>query len=188
MSPPQLRLPGPRARRAMSGQSGRVPGPAAGRTASARHRPPRARGTADQARRRTRYAELTGRLVAREVERSRNLAVNMAIVGHARVDAPIHMLLWHLAGRWGYARPGGNRAAATSDPRSAGRTRRREAPNRVHRVRSARRARACPRDQGALAARGRTPGRTAQGVGPGAAQRDANPVRYLTDGVGCAAQ
>jgi hypothetical protein len=53
------------------------------------------------------YPELTGRLVAREVERSRTLAINMAIVGHARVHVRIHMLLWHFADRWGYARPEG---------------------------------------------------------------------------------
>jgi CRP/FNR family transcriptional regulator, cyclic AMP receptor protein len=61
----------------------------------------------EAARRLARYPELTGRLVAREVERSRNLAINMAIVGHARVDVRIHMLLWHLADRWGSAHPGG---------------------------------------------------------------------------------
>lgn len=59
------------------------------------------------ARRLARYPELTGRLVAREVERSRTLAINMAIVGHARVHVRIHMLLWHFADRWGYARPEG---------------------------------------------------------------------------------
>jgi CRP/FNR family cyclic AMP-dependent transcriptional regulator len=48
-----------------------------------------------------RYPELTGRLVARALERSRNLAVNMAIVHQARVDVRVHMLLWHLADRWG---------------------------------------------------------------------------------------
>lgn len=61
----------------------------------------------EAARRVARYPELTGRLVAREVERSRNLAINMAIVGQARVDVRIHMLLWHLADRWGYASPEG---------------------------------------------------------------------------------
>lgn len=61
----------------------------------------------EAARRLARYPELTGRLVARELERSRTLAINMAIVGHARVDMRIHMLLWHFADRWGYARPEG---------------------------------------------------------------------------------
>jgi CRP/FNR family transcriptional regulator, cyclic AMP receptor protein len=48
-----------------------------------------------------RYPELTGKLVGRALERSRHLAVNMAIVHHARVDVRLHMLLWHLADRWG---------------------------------------------------------------------------------------
>jgi hypothetical protein len=47
------------------------------------------------------YPELGGRLVGRAVSRSRALAVNMAIVHQARVDARLHMLLWHLASRWG---------------------------------------------------------------------------------------
>jgi CRP-like cAMP-binding protein len=47
------------------------------------------------------YPELTGRLVGRALERSRNLTVNMAIVGHPRVSTRVHMLLWHLADRWG---------------------------------------------------------------------------------------
>jgi CRP/FNR family cyclic AMP-dependent transcriptional regulator len=61
----------------------------------------------EAARRLARYPELTGRLVAREVDRSRSLAISLAIAGHARVDVRIHMLLWHLADRWGYARPEG---------------------------------------------------------------------------------
>jgi CRP/FNR family transcriptional regulator, cyclic AMP receptor protein len=47
------------------------------------------------------YPELGGALVDRAVARSRNLAVNMAIVHQARVDVRLHMLLWHMAGRWG---------------------------------------------------------------------------------------
>jgi CRP/FNR family cyclic AMP-dependent transcriptional regulator len=47
------------------------------------------------------YPELGGRLVGRAVSRSRALAVNMAIVNQARVDVRLHMLLWHLASRWG---------------------------------------------------------------------------------------
>ena len=54
-----------------------------------------------------RYPELTGRLVARTLERSRNLAINMAIVQHARVHIRLHMLFWHLSNRWGYVRPDG---------------------------------------------------------------------------------
>ena len=56
------------------------------------------------ARRLARYPQVTGRLVARALERSRNLAVNMAIVHQARVDVRLHMLFWHLAGRWGRVR------------------------------------------------------------------------------------
>jgi CRP/FNR family cyclic AMP-dependent transcriptional regulator len=55
------------------------------------------------ARRFARYPELTGRLVERALERSRNLAINMAIVQQPRVHIRVHMLLWHLANRWGYA-------------------------------------------------------------------------------------
>jgi CRP-like cAMP-binding protein len=47
------------------------------------------------------YPELGGRLVGRALSRSRSLAVNLAIVHQARVDVRLHMLLWHLAGRWG---------------------------------------------------------------------------------------
>lgn len=53
------------------------------------------------ARRLARYPELGSQLVGRALERSRNLAVNMAIVHQARVDVRLHMLFWHLAGRWG---------------------------------------------------------------------------------------
>jgi hypothetical protein len=54
-----------------------------------------------------RYPELVSRLVARAIQRSRHLAVNMAIVHQARVDVRLHMLLWHLAGRWGRVRSDG---------------------------------------------------------------------------------
>lgn len=47
------------------------------------------------------YPELAARIVGRAVARSRNLAVNMAIVHQARVDVRLHMLMWHLAARWG---------------------------------------------------------------------------------------
>ncbi|HEX4671753.1 MAG TPA: helix-turn-helix domain-containing protein [Solirubrobacteraceae bacterium] len=53
------------------------------------------------ARRLARYPEVIGALVARALERSRNLAVNMAIVHQARVDVRLQMLFWHLAARWG---------------------------------------------------------------------------------------
>ncbi len=59
------------------------------------------------ARQLARYPELIGRLVGRAVLRCRNLAVNMAIVHQARVDVRLHMLFWHLAGRWGRVRSDG---------------------------------------------------------------------------------
>jgi CRP/FNR family cyclic AMP-dependent transcriptional regulator len=59
------------------------------------------------ARRLARYPELTGVLVGRALERSRNLATNMAIVHQPRVDVRLHMLLWQLAGRWGRVRGDG---------------------------------------------------------------------------------
>ncbi len=54
-----------------------------------------------------RYPELVGRLVGRALQRSRHLTVNMAIVHQARVDVRLHMLLWHMAGRWGRVRSDG---------------------------------------------------------------------------------
>jgi CRP/FNR family transcriptional regulator, cyclic AMP receptor protein len=54
-----------------------------------------------------RYPELARCLVARAIQRSKNLAVNMAIVHQARVDVRLHMLLWHLAARWGRVRSDG---------------------------------------------------------------------------------
>jgi hypothetical protein len=53
------------------------------------------------------YPELAICFVARATQRSRNLAVNMAIVHQARVDVRLRMLLWHLAGRWGRVRSDG---------------------------------------------------------------------------------
>jgi CRP/FNR family cyclic AMP-dependent transcriptional regulator len=53
------------------------------------------------------FPQLAGRLFARSVLRSRQLAVNLAIVHQARVDIRLHMLLWHLAGRWGRVRSDG---------------------------------------------------------------------------------
>jgi len=54
-----------------------------------------------------RYPQAIGCLVGRAMARSRNLAVNMAIVHQARVDVRLHMLLWHLAARWGRVRADG---------------------------------------------------------------------------------
>jgi CRP/FNR family cyclic AMP-dependent transcriptional regulator len=53
------------------------------------------------------YPQLASCLFARAAQRSRHLAVNMAIVHQARVDVRLHMLLWHLAGRWGRVRSDG---------------------------------------------------------------------------------
>ena len=54
-----------------------------------------------------RFPPLTGRFVGRALRRSRDLALNMAIVHQARVDVRVHMLLWHLAARWGRVSPDG---------------------------------------------------------------------------------
>jgi CRP/FNR family cyclic AMP-dependent transcriptional regulator len=54
-----------------------------------------------------RYPEVAGRLFGRSVLRTRQLAVNMAIVHQARVDTRLHFLLWHLAARWGRVRSDG---------------------------------------------------------------------------------
>ncbi len=53
------------------------------------------------------YPELAEGLVGRAIQRSKYLAVNMAIVHQARVDVRLHMLLWHLAARWGRVRSDG---------------------------------------------------------------------------------
>jgi len=53
------------------------------------------------------YPLLAGRLFARALQRARQMTVNMAIVHQARVDVRLHMLLWHLAGRWGKVRTDG---------------------------------------------------------------------------------
>ena len=53
------------------------------------------------------FPRVAGRLFARSVLRTRQLAVNMAIVNQARVDTRLHMLFWHLAGRWGRVRSDG---------------------------------------------------------------------------------
>lgn len=53
------------------------------------------------------YPPLASRLFARTIQRSGNLAANMAIVHQARVDVRLHLLFWHLAGRWGRVRTDG---------------------------------------------------------------------------------
>lgn len=52
----------------------------------------------------SRYPELIGGLLAIAIERTRNFAVQLAIIHQARVDIRLHMLLWHLASRWGRVR------------------------------------------------------------------------------------
>jgi CRP/FNR family transcriptional regulator, cyclic AMP receptor protein len=54
-----------------------------------------------------RYPQLSGPLVSRALQRSRNLALNMAIVHQPRVDVRLHMTFWHLATRWGRVRSDG---------------------------------------------------------------------------------
>jgi CRP-like cAMP-binding protein len=55
----------------------------------------------EAARRFSEFPELTGAFVDRALNRTRNLQILMAIVHHARVNVRVHMLLWHLADRWG---------------------------------------------------------------------------------------
>ncbi len=54
-----------------------------------------------------RYPDLVAGLVGRAIERSRHLAVNMAIVHQSRVDVRLRMVFWHLADRWGRVGPTG---------------------------------------------------------------------------------
>jgi CRP/FNR family transcriptional regulator, cyclic AMP receptor protein len=54
-----------------------------------------------------RYPEIATRLFERMLRRSGYLATNMAIVHQPRVDTRLHLLLWHLAGRWGRVRRDG---------------------------------------------------------------------------------
>jgi CRP/FNR family cyclic AMP-dependent transcriptional regulator len=61
----------------------------------------------DAARCMAEFPELTGTLVDRALDRTRNLEILMAIVHHARVNVRVHMLLWHLADRWGRVRSEG---------------------------------------------------------------------------------
>ena len=54
-----------------------------------------------------RFPQLSGSLVARALQRSRNLAISMAIVHQPRVDVRLQMMFWHLATRWGRVRGDG---------------------------------------------------------------------------------
>jgi CRP-like cAMP-binding protein len=47
------------------------------------------------------FPEIQSQIVARALQRSRELAVNMAIVQQPKVEVRLHMLFWHLADRWG---------------------------------------------------------------------------------------
>lgn len=55
------------------------------------------------------YPEVIGALVGRAMERSRTLAVSMAIAHYPRIDQRLLLLLWHLADRWGRVTPDGIR-------------------------------------------------------------------------------
>lgn len=57
----------------------------------------------------SRYPEVTAALFDRAVRRSRQLAVNMAIVHQPRVEVRLRMLFWMLAERWGKVAPDGVR-------------------------------------------------------------------------------
>ncbi len=53
------------------------------------------------------YPEIQSRLVARALQRSRRLALHIAIVHQPKVQVRLQMLLWHLADRWGTVRADG---------------------------------------------------------------------------------
>ena len=54
-----------------------------------------------------RYPGLAEQLFARAIDRSRHLAVQLAIICQARVEVRLHMLFWYLASRWGRVRSDG---------------------------------------------------------------------------------
>jgi CRP-like cAMP-binding protein len=53
------------------------------------------------------FPQIPAQLIARAISRSRHFAVNMAIVQQPKVETRLHMLLWHLADRWGTVGPDG---------------------------------------------------------------------------------
>ncbi|MGI8622056.1 MAG: Crp/Fnr family transcriptional regulator [Solirubrobacteraceae bacterium] len=53
------------------------------------------------------FPQIAAELMSRCVQRAESLAVQRAIACHPRVDMRVAMLLWHLAGRYGYVRPDG---------------------------------------------------------------------------------
>jgi CRP/FNR family transcriptional regulator, cyclic AMP receptor protein len=57
------------------------------------------------------YPEVVGQLAGRAMARSRNLAIQTGIASYPRVDRRLHLLLWHLAERWGRVTPDGVRLA-----------------------------------------------------------------------------
>lgn len=61
----------------------------------------------DFAQRTNAFPQIPAALIARAISRSRHFAVNMAIVQQPKVEARLHMLLWHLADRWGTVGPDG---------------------------------------------------------------------------------
>lgn len=54
-----------------------------------------------------RWPSITAQLLTRSIRRSRSLAVNLAIVHVRHAYLRLHMLLWHLADRWGRVTPDG---------------------------------------------------------------------------------
>lgn len=54
-----------------------------------------------------RWPSIMCQLLTRSIQRSRALAVNLAIVHVRHADRRLHMLLWHLADRWGRVTPDG---------------------------------------------------------------------------------
>jgi CRP-like cAMP-binding protein len=55
------------------------------------------------------FPELAAAIVARSMQRSRTLSINMAIVHYPQVRPRLLLLLWHLADRWGRVTPEGVR-------------------------------------------------------------------------------
>lgn len=53
------------------------------------------------------YPAVAVELVARAMQRSRHLAIAVAIAHQPRVDVRLHMFLWHVADRWGTVGPEG---------------------------------------------------------------------------------
>lgn len=54
-----------------------------------------------------RYPTIMSELLARSIQRSRALAFHLAIVHIRHAETRLHMLLWHLADRWGRVTPDG---------------------------------------------------------------------------------